>query len=347
MREASRKGQARTLLGIRIGHASDFKGLTGCTVILAEAGAVCGIDIRGSAAGTRELAPCLPGHVVDRIHAIFLTGGSAFGLDAAAGVMQYLESRGVGFPAGRIRVPIVPGAVIFDLNLGSAKARPDAGMALWACRRATSQVAEGAVGAGTGATVGKLLGIERSTKGGVGFESVALAGGVAVQALAVVNAFGDVVAPKTGTVIAGARASRDSARFVVTAEEVLRGRVRKAFGATNTTLVVVMTNAALDKVQATKVAQMAQDGMARAISPAHTQFDGDLVFALSIGQKSADLNALGTAAAQATAGAIVRGVKTARGMGGVPACSELAGPAQEAEGNKQPVAGPDVSGRGS
>jgi len=325
MREPSRKGQPRTLLGIRVGLASDFRGMTGCTVILAEGGAVCGVDIRGSAAGTRDLAPCLPGHVAERIHAIFLTGGSAFGLDAAAGVMQYLESRGVGFPAGRVRVPLVPSAVIFDLNLGSSKARPNAGMALWACRKASSQVVEGSVGAGTGATVGKLFGIERSTKGGVGFESLALAGGVLVQALAVVNAFGDVVDPATGTVLAGARASPDSAQFVRTADQMLRGKVRRAFGATNTTLVVVMTNAAVDKVQATKVAQMAQDGLARAISPVHTQFDGDLVFALSIGQKPTDLNALGTAAAQVTAGAIVRAVRTAKGLGGVASCSDLDG----------------------
>jgi len=319
------KGQARTLLGIRVGHASDFRGLTGCTVILTEAGAACGVDVRGSAAGTRELAPCLPGHLVERVHGIFLTGGSAFGLDAAAGVMEYLESRGVGFPAGRVRVPIVPGAVIYDLNLGSAKARPDRGMALWACQKATSQVVEGSVGAGTGASVGKFFGIERATKGGVGFESLALAAGVVVQALAVVNALGDVVEPGTGTVIAGARLARDSARFAVTTEQMLRGKTRKALGATNTTLVVVMTNAALDKVQATKVAQMAQDGMARAISPVHTQFDGDLVFALSVGRKPADLNTLGTAAAQATAGAIVRAVRTAKGLGGIPSCSELTG----------------------
>jgi L-aminopeptidase/D-esterase-like protein len=197
-------------------------------------------------------------------------------------------------------------------------------MALWACQKATAQVAEGSVGAGTGASVGKLLGIERATKGGVGFESLTMAGGVAVQALAVVNAFGDVVDPGTGAVLAGARLARDSTRFVVTAEQMLRGKIHKAFGATNTTLAVVMTNAALDKVQATKVAQMAQDGLARAISPVHTQFDGDLVFALSIGQKAADLSTLGTAAAQATAGAIVRAVRAAKGLGGVPSSSELA-----------------------
>jgi len=324
MREASGKERMKTLPGIRIGHASDLHGLTGCTVILVKSGGVCGVDIRGSAAGTRDLAPCLPGHVVDRVHAIFLTGGSAFGLDAAAGVMQYLESRGVGFPVGRIRVPIVPGAVIFDLSLGSARARPDPGMALWACRKATPYVVEGSVGVGTGATVGKLLGIEQATKGGVGFQSLMIANGVVVQAFAVVNAFGDVVDPKTGVVLAGARASRDSARFVVTAEQMFRGKVRRGFGVTNTTLVVVMTNAALNKIQATKLAQVAQDGMARAIRPAHTEFDGDLVFALSVGQKRADLSTLGTAAAEITAQAIVRAVKTARGLGGVPSCQELA-----------------------
>lgn len=323
MHNPKEKERTRTLPGIRIGHASDFHGLTGCTVILAEAGAVCGVDIRGSAAGTRELAPCLPGHLVDRVHAIFLTGGSAFGLDAAAGVMQYLESRGAGFPAGRARVPIVPGAVIFDLNLGSSKARPDHGMALWACRKATPYVIEGSVGAGTGATVGKLLGIEQATKGGVGFQSLVLTGGLVVQALAVVNAFGDVVNPTTGGIIAGARASKESTQFVVTATQMFQGKVRKAFGATNTTLVVSMTNAALNKIQATKVAQMAQDGLARAICPVHTQFDGDLVFALSAGQKRADLNTVGTAAAEVTARAIVRAVKTAKGLGAVPSCQEL------------------------
>lgn len=325
MRDPSSKERVRTLPGVRIGHASDFRGLTGCTVILCAGGGVCGVDVRGSAASTRELATCLPGHLVDRVHAIFLTGGSAFGLDAAAGVMHYLEARGVGFPAGRIRIPIVPGAVIFDLNLGSAKARPDHGMALWACRKATPFVAEGSVGVGTGATVGKLFGIDQATKGGVGFAARALTSGVVVQALAAVNAFGDVVDPKTGHVIAGARASQDAAQFVGTAEQMFQGKVRKAFGDLNTTLGVVMTNAALSRIEATKVAQMAQDGMARAICPAHTQFDGDTVFALSLGQRRADLNTLGTAAAEVTAEAIVRAVKMARGMGGVPSWSELAG----------------------
>ncbi len=317
------KPPVKTLPGIHIGQASDFRGLTGCTVILCEAGAVCGVDIRGSAAGTRELAPCLPGHLVDRVHAILLTGGSAFGLDAAQGVMEHLESRGVGFPAGRSRIPIVPAAVIFDLHLGSSNARPDPGMAKWACRKATTVVIEGSVGAGTGATVGKLFGVLQATKGGMGFQSLRLPNGVVVQALAVVNAFGDVVDATRGEIIAGARVSPDSAQFADTEKQMFHGKIRKGFGATNTTLVVVMTNATLDKIQTTKVAQMAQDGLARAIRPVHTQFDGDLVFALALGQKRGDLNTLGAAAAEVTARAIVRAVRTARGLGGVPSFQEL------------------------
>ena len=317
------KETGKAIPGVRIGHASDFKGLTGCTVVLCEGGMVCGVDVRGAASGTRDLAPCFPGHVVERVQAVFLSGGSAFGLDAAAGVMEYLESRGAGFPAGRIRVPIVPGAVIFDLNLGSPKARPDRKMALRACRSATTRAIEGSVGAGTGATVGKLFGIGQATKGGVGFASCGLGGEVRVQALAVVNAFGDVVDPKTSQVIAGARVSPESPAFAVTTQRLLENAPAHAFAATSTTLVVVMTNAELDKVQATRVVQMAHNGLARAIRPVHTQFDGDLVFALSRGRKRADLNCLGTAAAEATAEAIVRAVETARGLGGAPSCQEL------------------------
>jgi L-aminopeptidase/D-esterase-like protein len=238
--------------------------------------------------------------------------------------MQYLEARDVGFRAGRSRIPIVPAAVIFDLNIGSVRARPTAGMARRACQTASAEVVEGSVGAGTGATVGKLYGIAQATKGGVGFACLTLGRGVGVQALVVVNAFGDVVDPAIGQVIAGARVAPDSNHFANTVERMFRGEVRKGFGATNTTLGVVMTNAQLDKLQATKVAQMAQDGLARAIRPVHTQFDGDLVFALSVGGKRADLNAVGTTAAQAVAEAIVRAVLVAKGLGGVPSCQELA-----------------------
>jgi L-aminopeptidase/D-esterase-like protein len=266
---------------------------------------------------------CQPEHLVESVHAVFLTGGSAFGLDATQGVMQYLEARGVGFAVGKHRIPIVPGAVIFDLNLGSGKARPDAGMALWACRNAKPQVAEGSVGAGTGATVGKLYGIPASTKGGIGFATIGLPRGAVVQALAVVNAFGDVVDPATGQVIAGTRTAPGSGEFAVTARQMLQGKVRKKFGGTNTTLAVVMTNVGLSKLETTELARMAQDGLARAIRPVHTRFDGDLVFALSLGAKRFDLNALGEAASEAVAQAIVRAVELARGLGGVPAAREL------------------------
>ncbi len=238
--------------------------------------------------------------------------------------MEYLEARGVGFLAGKNRIPIVPAAVVFDLMLGSAKARPNPGMARWACQNAKPNVVEGSVGAGTGATVGKLFGVSHATKGGVGFHSLALTRGAVAQALAVVNAFGDVVDVSTGQVIAGARTSPHSAEFARTTELMFQGKPGKSFGGTNTTLVVVMTNVLLDKLQATKVAQMAHDGLARAIRPVHTQFDGDLVFSLSVGQRRADLNTVGAAAAEVTAEAIVRAVKTARGLGGVPSCAELA-----------------------
>ncbi len=315
---------SRLLPGFRIGHASNYRDLTGCTVILCERGAVCGVDVRGSAAGTRELASCLPGHLTERVHAVFLAGGSAFGLDAAAGVMQFLESKRVGFRTGRVHVPIVPAAVIFDLAVGSTRARPDVAMAKRACWSATTKIVEGSVGAGTGATVGKLFGIGQATKGGVGFHSMSLQGGVLTQTLAVVNAFGDVTDPRTGGIIAGARAARNSSTFARTTDQMFRGKSRKEFGTANTTLAVVMTDALLTKLEATKVAQMAQDGLARAINPVHTQFDGDLVFALSLGRKKADLNTLGAAAAETTANAIVRAVLTARGLGGVPSCRELA-----------------------
>ena len=313
----------QTLSGIRVGHASDLQGLTGCTVVVAERGAVCGADVRGSAAGTREIVACLPDHLVDRAHAVFLTGGSAFGLDAARGVTQFLESKGVGFPAGCVNVPIVPSAVIFDLNLGSAASRPTSTMALEACRQASRSVREGSVGAGTGATVGKLFGIDRATKGGQGFSSLRLSGGVSVQALAVVNSFGDVVDPRTGRILAGARRSPRASGFVDTCRQMLAGRSRKNFGGTNTTLAVVLTDARLSKLQAVKVAQIAHDGMARAVRPVHTRFDGDIVFVLSTGRRRADLDAIGVAAAEALARAIVRGVKLARGQGGVPAYRDL------------------------
>lgn len=309
--------------GLLVGHASDFEGLTGCTVILCgERGAVCGVDIRGSASGTQETPTLAPDHITDRIHALLLTGGSAFGLEAAAGVRTWLESKGRGFDMRVARVPIVPAAVIFDLHIGKASARPDKGMGLAAAAAANEgPVAEGNIGAGTGATVGKILGITNAMKGGVGTATVELEGpmkGILVSALAVVNAVGDVRDPATGRILAGARKTPDSREFLNTAEARKRGVNWQVPTGSNTTLVAVATNAKLSKIGCTKVAQLAHAGLTRAIWPAHTTMDGDTAFCLSLGERQADVNAIGIAAAEATEQAILRAVRAAATLGGVP-----------------------------
>jgi L-aminopeptidase/D-esterase-like protein len=293
-------------------------------VILCPEDTVGGVDVRGSAAGTRELDALSPLHLVPYVHAILLAGGSAFGLDAAAGVMQYLEERGIGFDVQVTRVPIVPTAILFDLRLGDARARPDARMAYAACQQATDgPIEEGSVGAGTGATVGKLHGIRQAMKAGLGTAGVDLPGGVQVAALAVVNAFGDVRDPSTGRLLAGAREAPDSHRLVDTAAAMRRGVVRKGYTAESTTLAVVATNARLTKAQATKMAQMAHQGLVRTIVPVHTTLDGDLVIGLAIGTVEADLNAVGLVAADAVAEAILNAVKKATTLGGLPAWADL------------------------
>ena len=289
-------------------------------MILCEAGAVGGVDIRGSASSTRAIDAFQPSHLVDQVHGIVLAGGSAYGLEAVTGVMRYLERRSVGFVTGAARVPIVGGAILYDLAIGSPAVRPSAEMGEAAAEAAGgATVEEGSVGAGTGATVGKLFGVAQAMKGGVGSATVEIAGGALVAALAVVNAFGDVLDAATGRPLAGARVAPDSSELADMAACLKRGVVRERFGAeSNTTLVVVATNARLNRMQASKLAAMAQVGCARVLSPAHTLFDGDLVFSLSLGEAQADLNALGVAAAEATAAAIVRGVRTARTLGDVP-----------------------------
>ena len=307
--------------GILVGHASDFEALTGCTVILCERGAVGGCDIRGSATGTEEFELLSPAHLTQRIHAVTLAGGSAFGLEAASGVRRFLEQKGIGFDTSAGKVPLVPAAILYDLAIGKADVRPTREMGEAAAAAATSNaVREGAVGAGTGATVGKVFGLRRAMKSGVGSATVALGGnhsGVLVAALAAVNAFGDVLDPGTGKLLAGARKSADSRELAGTAEYMKRG-VSEASPGNNTTLVVVATNALLTKVQATKLAQLAGIGMARTISPVWTTVDGDVVIALSTGEQRADLNALGLAASEAVAEAIVRAVKLAPSLGGLP-----------------------------
>jgi len=307
------------ITGVKVGHHSDFDALTGCTVVLCERGAVAGYDIRGGASGTEEMDVMSPFHITTGVHAIVLAGGSAYGLEAASGVRRYLERKGIGFPTGGGVVPIVPAAILYDLGIGKPGVRPTREMGEAAATAATdAAVAEGCVGAGTGATVGKMLGMKNAMKSGIGSWTVSLPGGVLVSALVAVNAVGDVVHPDTRKVIAGARKTADSRDFLNSAEWM------KARGATgglrreNTTLAVVATNAGLDKVQATKVAQMAHHGLVRAISPVHTSMDGDLAIALSCGTLAASVDSLGVAAGEAVAIAILRAVQAARTLGGIP-----------------------------
>ncbi len=318
------KGQITDIEGIRVGHCTDLEAITGCTVLLCEEGAVGGADIRGSASGTRELDALHPLHLVDRVHGLLLAGGSAFGLDAAGGVMQYLEERGVGFAVGVTRVPIVPAAILFDLRIGDFRVRPDQTMGYRACQAATSgPIEEGSVGVGTGATVGKLMGIECAMKGGVGTSSLSLPGGVMVGALAAVNAFGDVIDPKTGEILAGLRDGPSGTSLLDTAAQMRAGVRPGGYARESTTLVAVATNARLTKVEATKLAQQAQLGLARTIRPVHTTLDGDALFVLATDRVSGDLNTIGLAAAEAVAQAVVRAIKLASGFGGVPSFADL------------------------
>ncbi|MBI2903184.1 MAG: P1 family peptidase [Candidatus Methylomirabilis oxyfera] len=318
------KGQITDIEGIRVGHCTDLQAVTGCTVLLCDEGAVGGVDIRGSASGTRELDPLYPLHLVERIHGLLLAGGSAFGLDAAGGVMEYLEERGVGFDVGVTRVPIIPAAILFDLRVGDFRVRPDRTMGYRACQAATSEVIEeGSVGAGTGATVGKLMGIECAMKGGVGTSSLELANGVAVGALVVVNAFGDVIEPETGQILAGPRDGPKGTNLLDTAAQMRAGVRPWGYSRESTTLVAVATNAMLSRVEATKLAQQAQLGLARTIRPVHTTLDGDAIFVLATGHTEGDLNALGVVAAEAVAQAVVRAIKLATPLGGIPSFADI------------------------
>ncbi len=308
--------------GIRVGHAHDLEAITGCTVVLCEDGAVGGVDQRGGAPGTRETDLLRPMHLVEKVHAVLLTGGSAFGLDAAAGVMAYLEERRIGFDIGVTHVPIVPAAVLFDLAIGDGHKRPNAYMGRAACMAAsTGPVEQGSVGAGTGACVGSLFGPPFQMKGGIGTASINLGGGLVVGALAAVNAFGDVVDPTTGQIVAGARKPPRGVELADTLASMrsLIGKAVIGLAARNTVIGVVATNARLSKEETNKVAQMAQDGLARAIRPAHTLLDGDTIFALATGKKPGNVNLVGAYAAEAFAQAILSGVRAATSLGDRPA----------------------------
>lgn len=315
--------------GIEVGHAQEEEALTGCTVILCRKGAVAGVEVRGGAPGTRETDLLDPVNLVDKVHAVVLAGGSAFGLDAASGVMRYLDEQKIGFNTGVAKVPIVPSAILFDLNLGRADVRPDAAMGYLAASLATSEApAQGNAGVGMGASVGKMFGMGLAMKAGVGTASINIGGGVMVGALVAVNAWGDVIEPHTNQIMAGLRSGKvgplrvgkkETFADTVAMMKSAPGRGLLALAArSNTVIGVVATNARLTKAQATKVAQMAQDGIARTVRPAHTMLDGDTIFALSTGGGKADVSAIGTFAAEAVAEAIIRAVQKAKPAGGLP-----------------------------
>ena len=294
--------------GIQVGHAQNYEAGTGCTVILCKDGAVAGVDVRGGAPGTRETDLLSPENLIEKVHAIYLGGGSAFGLDGASGVMHFLEENKIGFDVGVTKVPIVPAAVIFDLNVGDYRIRPDFKMGYEACLNAKSvDNASGNVGAGTGATVGKYLGDEFSMKGGLGTYSIRI-GDLVVAALVVVNCLGDVVDPATGEILAGAL-NEGKTGFANTIETIKKGFMSQNIFSGNTTIGVVATNALLSKAHAKKVASMAHNGYARAIRPVHTMADGDTIFCLSLGEVKADVSIVGVLAAEVVAKAIVNAVK--------------------------------------
>ena len=310
--------------GIRVGHFTYSERPTGCTVILTEGGAVAGVDVRGSAPGTRETDLLNPVNTVQEIHAVLLSGGSAFGLDAATGVVRYLRERNIGFPTRAAIVPIVPAAILYDLGVGDPSIWPDADAGYAACGQASvGPVQEGNVGAGAGATVGKTMGASRAMKGGLGTSSHTL-DDIVVGAIVAVNCVGNVIDPATGEIVAGAR-NADGTAFVDTRLLVRSGQETPDATAGNTTIGAVATNARFSKTEMTKIAQMAQDALARTIYPAHTPADGDTIFALSTGtsEVSAAVGTIGALAAEVLAEAILRGVKEAESIPGYPAYRDI------------------------
>lgn len=320
--------------GIRVGHAHDAEAVTGCTVVLSEKGAVGGVDQRGGAPGTRETDPLRPMHLVQKVHAIVLSGGSAFGLDSATGVVRYLEEKGIGFDVRVAKVPIVPAAILFDLGIGRSDVRPDAAMGYQACLNAsTDRPQEGNAGAGMGATVGKILGMSGAMKSGIGTASIDLGGSAIVGAIVAVNPFGDVMDPASGEILAGARPTKVGPIQIGVGEDFadtlkvmgsMAGKTILRFASRgNTVIGVVATNAHLTKEEANKVAQMAHDGIARAVRPAHTMLDGDTLFAVSTGGKKVDVNMVGAYAAEVVAQSIINAVQAADSVDGLPSVRDM------------------------
>ncbi|MGG4494680.1 P1 family peptidase [Brevibacillus reuszeri] len=308
--------------GVKVGHAQNEEALTGCSVIMLDRPSVCGVDVRGSAPGTRETDLLDPVNLVNAVHAICLSGGSAYGLDAATGVMQYLEEQGIGLEVGFGVVPIVPAAVLFDLAVGDHRIRPDRTMGFQAATAASNEACpQGNVGAGTGATVGKLNGFANAMKSGLGSASITLPNGLVVGALVAVNAVGHVMEPENGQILAGPRDDEGNIRDSV---EVMKAHTFSPIPpGTNTTIAVVASNATLTKAEAKKVAQMAHDGLARTIRPIHTMFDGDTIFAVATGGIETSVDLIGTLSADVLAEAVIQAVKSAKAAGGLPSHSSI------------------------
>lgn len=310
---------------IKVGHEQDLEAATGCTVILCEKGATVGVDVRGGAPGTRETDLLNPVNLVEKVHAVVLAGGSAFGLDAACGVMQCLEEKGIGFDVQVTRVPIVCSAVLFDLTIGDPAVRPDGQMGYAACAGATDEICrQGCVGAGAGATVGKILGMARAMKSGLGWSAVQV-GVIKIGALVAVNCLGDVIDPHSGVPLAGLL-TEDLTHLASTEDVMIQSCAEKRNPFVgNTTIGLVATNALLTKAQATKLASMSHNGFARTMRPAHTMFDGDTIFAMATGQVEADLSVLGLLAARVMERAVVSAVKSAQSLHGLKCHADLCG----------------------
>lgn len=309
--------------GIKVGHSSNVEAATGCTVIICEKGAAAGVDVRGGAPGTRETDLLDPVNLVQEIHAVMLAGGSAFGLDAASGAMKYLEEKGIGFDVGVTRVPIVASAVLFDLAIGDHRVRPDLTMGYRACENATDkECPEGNVGAGTGATVGKIRGMEYAMKGGLGTYCLKV-GELYIGAVVAVNCFGDVIDPSTGKPVAGVL--KDDKSGISCTEDIMTAgydKDKNLFSG-NTTIGVIATNARMNKAQAKKVASMAHNGYAKTIRPAHSMVDGDTIFTMATGDIEADINVVGLLAAKVMEQAVLRAVKQADSLAGLKCYADL------------------------
>lgn len=326
---AAQRAPANTTLtavpGIKVGHYTLPDRPTGCTVVLAEAGATAGVDVRGAAPATHETDLLSPTKMVQEIHGVALSGGSTFGLETASGVQRFLEQKNIGVAYGGMRIPIVPGASIFDLPVGNGRVRPTADCGFRAAQAATTEpVKEGSIGAGAGATLGKYFGMERAMKSGVGSAAITMPDGTIVAALVVANPMGDVIDPDTGNVVAGVRTA-DGRGFADVRRLIRSGAQRPAPGGANSTIGVLATTAKLTKAQAAYIAQMADDGYARAVWPIHTNVDGDTIFVLATGGKTGDPNlvTLGALAADVTAAAVVRAATQATGLPGLPAVKDL------------------------